>query len=88
MGILILTIILYNFTYLSPRFNLVLNGAITFFWALGLALLSWSVNTSHVLQKQCSGEEWGGNTRAGVCRDYKALWAMTLIGSYVSLSTR
>ncbi|KAG9248197.1 hypothetical protein BJ878DRAFT_538608 [Calycina marina] len=81
VGILALTIILYNFTYLSPRFNLVLNGAITFFWALGLALLSWGVSTSHVLHRQCSGQEWGGVTRAGVCRDYKALWSMTLVGT-------
>jgi len=78
---LTITIILYNFTYLSPKFNLFLNGTISFFWALGLSLLSWSVSTSHVLEKQCTGKVWGGVAEAGVCRDYKALWAMTLIGT-------
>jgi hypothetical protein len=78
---LLITIILYNFTYLSPRFNMVLNGGLSFIWALGLALLSWSVSTSHVLQKQCTGKVWGGDAEAGVCRDYKALWSMTLVGT-------
>lgn len=78
---LLVTILLYNFTYLSPRFNMTLNGTISFFWALGLALLSWSVSTSHVLQKQCTGKVWGGAAEAGVCRDYKALWSMTLVGT-------
>jgi hypothetical protein len=77
---LLITILLYNFMYLSPLLNTILNGTITFFWALGLALLSWSVSTSHVLQKQCTGKVWGGEAEAGVCRDYKALWSMTLCG--------
>jgi hypothetical protein len=63
---------------------MILNGSISFFWALGLALLSWSVSTSHVLEKQCTGKVWGGVAEAGVCRDYKALWSMTLIGTYVN----
>ncbi|PSS20633.1 hypothetical protein M430DRAFT_50282 [Amorphotheca resinae ATCC 22711] len=83
---LTVTIVLYNFTYLSPRFNLVLNGSISFFWALGLALLSWSVSTSHVLEKACTGDVWGGSAEAGVCRDYKALWGMTLVGTVSTFS--
>lgn len=79
--ILTLTILLYNFRYLSPRFNLALNGSITFFWALGLGLLSWSVSSSHVLEKTCTVSGWGGALQAGVCRDYKVLWSMTLIGT-------
>jgi len=78
---LTVTIILYNFTYLSPRFNLVLNSAISVVWGLGFGLLSWSVSSSHVLEKQCSGKVWGGLAEAGVCRDYKALWSMALIGT-------
>jgi hypothetical protein len=78
---LTITIIFYNFTYLSPGFNLFLNGGISFFWVLGLALLSWSVSTSHVLAKACTGSIWGGEAEAGVCRDYKALWGMTLVGT-------
>ncbi|CZR53380.1 uncharacterized protein PAC_03258 [Phialocephala subalpina] len=78
---LVVTIIFYNFTYLSPHFNLLLNGGISFFWALGLGLLSWSVSTSHVLAKACTGSIWGGEAEAGVCRDYKALWGMTLVGT-------
>jgi len=78
---LTITIILYNFTYLSPRFNLILNGSISFFWALGFGLLSWSVSSSHVLEKHCTGKVWGGMAEAGVCRDYKALWSMALIGT-------
>jgi hypothetical protein len=60
---------------------MVLNGGLSFIWALGLALLSWSITTSHVLQKQCTGKVWGGEAEAGVCRDYKALWSMTLVGA-------
>lgn len=78
---LLVTIVLYNFTFLSPRFNLVLNGTIAVVWATGLSMLSWSVSTSHVLAKACTGRIWGGAAEAGVCRDYKALWSMTLIGT-------
>ncbi|KAL2071135.1 hypothetical protein VTL71DRAFT_12370 [Oculimacula yallundae] len=77
---LFVTIILYNFTYLSPRFNWRLNALISIFWALGFGLLSWSINNSRVLAKTCSKQAWGGDAAAGVCRDYKALWAMTLCG--------
>jgi hypothetical protein len=80
---LTITIILYNFTYLSPRFNLVLNGTISFFWALGFGLLSWSISSSHVLERECSGKEWHNFLAASVCRDYKALWSMALVGTYV-----
>jgi hypothetical protein len=76
-----MTIVLYNFTYLSPRFNLALNGSAAFLWTMGLAMLSWSVSTSNVLGKQCTGKVWGGEAEAGVCRDYKALWSMTLCGT-------
>ncbi|CAL3968567.1 hypothetical protein PZA11_004119 [Diplocarpon coronariae] len=83
---LLVTIILYNFTYLSPIFNWQLNGGISIFWVLGFALLSWSVRTSHVIEKQCTREVWGGDAAAGVCRDYKALWAMTLCGTVSTLA--
>lgn len=78
---LLVTIILYNFTFLSPRFNLILNGGITFFWALGFSMLSWSISSSNVLGKACTREVWEGEAAASVCRDYKALWAMTLVGT-------
>jgi len=78
---LLVTIIIYNFTYLSPRFNWLLNGGISILWALGFALLSWSISTSHVLSKVCSRQVWGGEAEASICRDYKALWAMTLCGT-------
>ncbi|PBP21437.1 hypothetical protein BUE80_DR007509 [Diplocarpon rosae] len=42
--------------------------------------------TSHVIEKQCSSEVWGGDAAAGVCRDYKALWAMTLCGTVSTLA--
>lgn len=58
-----------------------LNGGGGLLWGLGLGLLSWSVSTSHVLAKQCTGSVWGGEAEAGVCRDYKALWSMTLVGT-------
>jgi hypothetical protein len=35
-----------------------------------------------VLARQCTGKEFGGEAEAGVCRDYKALWAMALCGTY------
>ncbi|RDL38939.1 Uncharacterized protein BP5553_03279 [Venustampulla echinocandica] len=78
---LLVTIVLYNFTFLSPRFNLILNGGIAFFWALGFSMLSWSISTSNVLGKACTRDVWDGDAAASVCRDYKALWAMTLVGT-------
>jgi len=83
---LTITIVFYNFTYLSPSFNLFLNGSLSVFWALGFSLLSWSVSTSNVLAKACTGRIWGGEAEAGVCRDYKALWGMTLVGTISTLA--
>ncbi len=87
LSFLTLTIILYNFTYLSPKFNLLLNGSSSLLWTLGLALLSWSVGMTHVLERQCTRKIWGGEAGAGVCRDYKAVWSFTLFGTYVSLAS-
>lgn len=42
-----------------------------------------SLSRTDVLIKQCTPENWDGPDAAGVCRDYKALWGMTLVGSYV-----
>ncbi|KAH6683467.1 hypothetical protein B0J14DRAFT_468056 [Halenospora varia] len=78
---LTITIILYNFTFLSPRFNTVLNGGLSVLWAVGMGMLTWSIASSNVLAKQCSAKVWSGEAQAGVCRDYKALWSMTLVGA-------
>ncbi|KAF4629671.1 hypothetical protein G7Y89_g8472 [Cudoniella acicularis] len=78
---LAVTIVLYNFTFLSPRFNLILNGGLSLIWAMGLGMLSWSISTSQVLAKACSAYVWNGEAEAGVCRDYKALWSMSLIAT-------
>lgn len=78
---LTVTICLYNFTYLAPSFNIVLNGSTSILWAMGFGMLTWSVRNSHVLARQCTGKEFGGEAEAGVCRDYKALWAMALCGT-------
>ncbi len=78
---LLITIVLYNFTYLAPQFNLILNGSTAVLWAMGFAMLSWSISSSHVLAKQCTSKVWDGEAAAGICRDYKALWAMTLCGT-------
>ncbi|TAQ83900.1 hypothetical protein B7494_g7781 [Chlorociboria aeruginascens] len=80
---LLVTIILYNFTYLSPRFNVLLNGAIWLGWCLGLGLLSWSLSAT--LKKHCDVKTWGGKQPAAICRDYKALWAFTLVGTISTL---
>jgi hypothetical protein len=61
----------------------VLNGSTSILWAMGFGMLTWSVRNSHVLARQCTGKEFGGEAEAGVCRDYKALWAMALCGTYV-----
>lgn len=85
---LIVTIIFYNFTYLSPRFNLILNSLISVGWGLGLGLLTWSIAGSQVLQKSCTAQQFGSDAGAGVCREYKALWSMTLcatVGSILAL---
>jgi hypothetical protein len=81
MVALAVTIVIYNFTYLSPRFNLILNGSITLGWLLGLGLLTWNIAGSKVLQTECTAEHFGGEAGAGVCREYKALWGMTFCGT-------
>jgi hypothetical protein len=78
MASLLVTIILYNFTFLSPKFNLSLNTTISIFWALGLALLTWSLNPT--LHKACDSEHWGSEAGMMVCRVYKTLWSFTLCG--------
>ncbi|KAG9228162.1 hypothetical protein BJ875DRAFT_260129 [Amylocarpus encephaloides] len=83
---LTVTIILYNFTFLSPRYNLITNGGISAIWAMGFGMLSWSISTSNVLAKACTGSIWGGDAGAAVCRDYKALWSMTLVGTVATFS--
>lgn len=74
---------MYNFTYLAPRFNLYLNGSITLFWFLGFGLLTMSLAKSHVLNMQCTAGSLAGPDERDICRDYKALWGMSLVGSYV-----
>jgi hypothetical protein len=84
---LTVTIILYNFTYLPPRFNLILNGSIFFFWALGFGFLTMAVAKQSLLAKECTRSVWGGEDEAKICTDYKALWAMSLLGTYVITSS-
>ncbi|KAJ8062578.1 hypothetical protein OCU04_009103 [Sclerotinia nivalis] len=81
---LTLTIILYNFTYLSPKFNCLLNGTASIFWMLGFGLLSWSL--SNTLKKSCDVQTWRSSTAVGVCREYKSLWTFTLIGTLSTLA--
>jgi len=82
---LLLTIIMYNITYLSPKFNILLNGTLSVVWILGLGLLSSNVGKS--LSKHCDKKTWGGyDSAVGICRDYKALWAFTLIGTVSTLA--
>ncbi|CAG8979367.1 hypothetical protein HYALB_00002493 [Hymenoscyphus albidus] len=84
---LAITIFLYNFRFLSPRYNMLTNGAISLGWAMGFGMLSWSISTSNVLGKTCSKKVWNDSDAAvSVCRDYKALWAMTLIGTIATLA--
>lgn len=84
VAVLTLTIILYNFTYLSPKFNCLLNGMASIFWMLGFALLSWSL--SNTLRKSCDVQTWRSSTAVGVCREYKSLWTFTLIGMLSTLA--
>ncbi|APA16247.1 hypothetical protein SS1G_10446 [Sclerotinia sclerotiorum 1980 UF-70] len=84
VAVLTLTIILYNFTYLSPKFNCLLNGTASIFWMLGFALLSWSL--SNTLRKSCDVQTWRSSTAVGVCREYKSLWTFTLIGMLSTLA--
>ncbi|PQE30922.1 marvel domain-containing 2 protein [Rutstroemia sp. NJR-2017a WRK4] len=81
---LTLTIILYNFTYLSPKFNSILNTFIAIFWMLGFGLLSWSL--SRTLHRQCNYANWGSSVAINVCRQYKSVWAFTLIGTLSTLA--
>ncbi|CAD6442485.1 39fa2fb5-e631-4703-a932-a56f688e3646 [Sclerotinia trifoliorum] len=84
VAVLTLTIIIYNFTYLSPKFNCLLNGTASIFWMLGLGLLSWSL--SNTLKKSCDVQTWRSSTAVGVCREYKSLWTFTLIGTMSTLA--
>lgn len=80
---LAITIFLYNFRFLSPRYNLITNGAISAIWAMGFGMLSWSISNSNVLGKTCSIQAWKEPAAVSVCRDYKALWSMTFVATYV-----
>ncbi|TGO20347.1 hypothetical protein BPAE_0304g00020 [Botrytis paeoniae] len=84
VAVLTLTIILYNFTYLSPKFNCLLNGTVSIFWMLGFALLSW--NLSNTLKKSCDLQTWRSGVAISVCREYKALWTFTLVGTLSTLA--
>ena len=81
---LILAILLYNFTNLSHIFDLILNGAISFFWLLGLGSLTWSV--SNILGRQCDRKSWGTSSGVRVCTEYKILWAFALLATLSSLA--
>ncbi|KAM3074284.1 hypothetical protein ACMFMF_006299 [Clarireedia jacksonii] len=84
VAVLTITIILYNFTYLSPKFNSMLNCCIAIFWVLGFSLLSWSL--SGTLHRRCNYATWGSNVAINVCREYKTVWAFTLIGTASTLA--
>ena len=84
VAVLTLTIVLYNLTYLSPKFNCLLNGTASIFWMLGFGLLSWSL--SNTLKKSCDVQTWRSGTAVGVCREYKALWTFALFGMLSTLA--
>lgn len=56
------------------------------FWVLGLGPISSTVAKNEVLQQACTAAVWGRPENALICKDYKALWAMTLVATYVFLN--
>ncbi|KZM24166.1 uncharacterized protein EKO05_0010844 [Ascochyta rabiei] len=76
------TIILHIQHGLSPRLNLALNAALALVWTLSFALLAWWSSTT--LTHACALETWESETGVAVCRMYKALFSMALLGMLAS----
>ncbi|ORY17432.1 hypothetical protein BCR34DRAFT_37955 [Clohesyomyces aquaticus] len=78
------TIVLHCCCGLNPILNLVLNSVLSLLWTVGFALLTWwsSGTLSHV----CNRKNWDNETGVSICRTYKALFAFSLLGLYVSTS--
>ena len=75
------TIVFYFCRALNPTVNLVINAALSVFWATGFGLLAWAM--SGTLVHRCNIANWGNDAGIMVCRLYKALFTFALTGLYV-----
>ncbi|KAL8736685.1 MAG: hypothetical protein Q9166_000051 [cf. Caloplaca sp. 2 TL-2023] len=80
---LFLSSALYHFRTLLPKYNLLINTALSVLWILGLSFLTWNVGWT--IGHRCSIATW--HTQAGimVCRLYKACTAFTVTGLLTTL---
>jgi hypothetical protein len=79
---LIGTLLIYLLFGLSPFVNLCVNGLLLALWAPSFGFLwYWTRKTlSHV----CSPKTWQDDTGIMICRIYKALFAFSALGLYVT----
>jgi hypothetical protein len=76
------TIVFYFCHALNPLFNLLVNAALSIFWATGFGLLAWAMSGGTLMHK-CNIKNWGNDAGIMVCRLYKTLFTFALIGLYV-----
>ncbi|KAI9769114.1 MAG: hypothetical protein M1840_004465 [Geoglossum simile] len=72
------TIFFYFCHALNPLFNLIVNAALSIFWATGFGLLTWAM--SGTLIHKCNVANWRNDAGIMVCRLYKALFTFALLG--------
>lgn len=69
---MVVAIIIYNFTYFSPFWNLLLDGALLVLLAIGLGTVTSILLQYRIIETSCAREIWGSERSASACRDYKA----------------
>lgn len=74
---LLVTMLFYACTYLSPKFNVILNACIAVLWLVAVGLLSYALRNT--LNKACNIKTWATQSGILICHDYKILWVCTLI---------
>ncbi|KAI9781719.1 MAG: hypothetical protein M1839_005712 [Geoglossum umbratile] len=72
------TIVFYFCHALNPLFNLIINAALSVFWATGFGLLAWAM--SGTLVHKCNVTNWHSDAGIMVCRLYKTLFTFALTG--------
>ncbi|RDW71532.1 hypothetical protein BP6252_08095 [Coleophoma cylindrospora] len=79
----LVTMAFYACTYLSPKFNVILNAGIAVLWAIGVGLLSFALKNT--LNKACDIKTWATESGVLICHDYKILWVCTLIALVLTI---
>jgi len=77
------TTIVYTCLGLAPLVNLIVNTVLFIMWSPGFGFL-WYYSTG-TLSHVCNKANWTGPTGIMVCRVYKALFAFSMLGFFMTL---